>query len=132
STIRLKVIAAERAPNIATVIHTICCQVGSPFAASTAPKNANGNANSVCSNLIIASVVRSFSKKELISCLQSEHEFYQMTDSKLNWQLGTDNCKLEKLLRRRNAQRPNTRRRYLSARRPGRSRGVCAHSGCRV
>ena len=37
-----------------------------PFAARMAPRNANGNANSVCSNLIIASVVRSLSSVELI------------------------------------------------------------------
>src|SRR5438270_9650007 len=55
---RLKAIAVERAPNIATLIQTICHAVGIPRAASTAPRNANGSANSVCSILIISSVVR--------------------------------------------------------------------------
>src|SRR5687767_4805642 len=62
SAIRLKVIAADRAPNIATVIHRTLSHEGRPSAASTAPRNANGSANSVCSNLIIRSVVRSFWK----------------------------------------------------------------------
>jgi hypothetical protein len=60
STMRLNVIAAERAPTIASEIHKICHQVGNPSAAITAPKNAKGSANSVCSNLIISSVVLSF------------------------------------------------------------------------
>src|SRR6185369_2441961 len=57
---RLKAIAVERAPTIATVIQTICHPVGRPRAASTAPRKANGSANSVCSILIISSVVRTF------------------------------------------------------------------------
>src|ERR1043165_5644050 len=47
SAIRLKAIAVERAPTIATVIQTICHRVGTPRAASTAPKKAKGSANSV-------------------------------------------------------------------------------------
>src|SRR5712692_3696656 len=55
---RLNAIAVERAPTIATAIHRICEKLGRPCAASTAPSNANGNAKSVCSILIISSVVR--------------------------------------------------------------------------
>src|SRR5437763_1987975 len=58
SAIRLKAIAVERAPTIATIIQTICHAVGIPRAANTEPRNANGSANSVCSILIISSVVR--------------------------------------------------------------------------
>src|SRR5882762_10406859 len=54
---RLKAIAADRAPTIAKVIHRICVAVGRPCAASTAPRKANGSAKSVCSILIISSVV---------------------------------------------------------------------------
>jgi uncharacterized damage-inducible protein DinB len=61
---RLKDIAAERAPIIAIVIQKICQSVGKPFAAKTAPKKANGSANKVCSNLIISSVVFNFCQKE--------------------------------------------------------------------
>ena len=57
---RLKAIAADRAPTIATMIQRICRGEGSPFAASTAPRKANGNAKSVCSILIISSVNRVF------------------------------------------------------------------------
>src|SRR6185369_5356043 len=57
---RLNAIAVERAPTIATVIQIICRGVGIPRAASTAPRKANGRANSVCSILIISSVVRMF------------------------------------------------------------------------
>src|ERR1044072_3218070 len=60
SAIRLHAIAAERAPTIATTIQRICQAVGRPLAASTAPRNANGNANSVCSILIISRVSRVF------------------------------------------------------------------------
>src|SRR6185436_2724338 len=60
SAMRLNAIAAERAPTIATTIQRICQAVGSPLAAKTAPRNANGNANSVCSILIISSVSRVF------------------------------------------------------------------------
>src|ERR1043165_352277 len=60
---RLKAIAAERAPTIATVIQSACQRVGSPVAvnpraASSAPRKAKGSAKSVCSILIISSVVR--------------------------------------------------------------------------
>jgi len=58
SAMRLKAIAAERAPTIATTIQKNCFNVGSPFAPSTAPRSANGNAKSVCSILIISRVVR--------------------------------------------------------------------------
>src|SRR6266576_6202631 len=60
SAMRLKAIAVDRAPTIATTIQTICHSDGIPRAASTAPRKANGNANSVCSILIISSVVRMF------------------------------------------------------------------------
>src|SRR6266542_2079070 len=58
STMRLKAMAVERAPTIATVIQRICFGEGNPLAASTAPRKANGNAKSVCSILIISSVTR--------------------------------------------------------------------------
>ena len=57
---RLNAIAADRAPTIATTIQRICRSDGSPRAASTAPRNANGNAKSVCSILIISRVSRVF------------------------------------------------------------------------
>src|SRR5688572_29872153 len=60
SAMRLKAIAAERAPTIATMIQRICRRVGRPLAASTAPRKANGSAKSVCSILIISSVKRVF------------------------------------------------------------------------
>src|SRR6185369_14054901 len=60
SAIRLKAIAAERAPTMATTIQRICDGEGNPLAASTAPRNANGNAKSVCSILIISRVRRVF------------------------------------------------------------------------
>ena len=61
------VMAQERAPTIATMIHTICCHEGHPGAApaagaeraaSNAPISANGSANTECSNLIISRMVR--------------------------------------------------------------------------
>src|SRR5215472_17476331 len=55
------VIAAVRAATIATMIHTICRNVGQPCAvaraASSAPVSANGKAKTECSNLIISSTV---------------------------------------------------------------------------
>jgi hypothetical protein len=60
STIRLKVMAALRAPTIAATIHPICRPDGRPPLASTAPMKANGSAKIVCSNLIISSVIPSF------------------------------------------------------------------------
>ncbi len=57
---RLKAIAAERAPTIATTIHRIWRGDGRPLAASTAPRKANGSAKRVCSILIISSVKRVF------------------------------------------------------------------------
>src|SRR5205085_3355112 len=50
--------AAERAPTIATAIQNSCHADGKPRAASTAPNKAKGSAKSVCSILIISSVVR--------------------------------------------------------------------------
>src|SRR6266699_7252216 len=64
---RLKAMAVERAPTIATVIQTSCHAVGTPPAANTAPRKANGNAKSVCSILIISSVVRMFLVNAAIS-----------------------------------------------------------------
>src|SRR6266567_6050765 len=64
---RLKAMAVERAPTIATVIQTSCNADGTPPAANTAPRKANGNANSVCSILIISSVVRMFLVNAAIS-----------------------------------------------------------------
>jgi hypothetical protein len=60
SAMRLNAIAADRAPTIATTIQRICRSDGSPRAASTAPRKANGNAKSVCSILIISRVKRVF------------------------------------------------------------------------
>ena len=60
---RLKVMAAERAPTIARVIQTtFAIQKFAPCAgisraASAAPKKANGRAKSVCSILIISKVI---------------------------------------------------------------------------
>ena len=45
---------------MAIVIHSSCRRVGSPSAANTAPKKANGKAKSVCSIFIISSVRRVF------------------------------------------------------------------------
>ena len=59
SAMRLKAIAQERAPTIASAIQSNCRGAGSPPAASTAPSSAKGSAKSVCSILIISSVVRS-------------------------------------------------------------------------
>src|SRR3977135_1207779 len=70
---RFIVIAAERAPTIATMIHKICRHDGQPAAAcqpgnapgiggwraaSRAPVSANGSAKTECSNLIISRIVR--------------------------------------------------------------------------
>src|SRR5215204_2603421 len=60
SAMRLNAIAAERAPTIAPTIQRICHGVGSPRAARTAPRKANGNAKSVCSIFIISNVSRVF------------------------------------------------------------------------
>jgi len=60
STMRLKAIAVDRAPTIATTIHNSCFSEGIPFAAKTAPNKAKGNANKVCSILIISSVILVF------------------------------------------------------------------------
>ena len=56
---RLNVIAALRAPTIATISQKTWRQVGQPCTASIAPTKANGRAKIECSNLIISSVVRS-------------------------------------------------------------------------
>ena len=61
SAIRFIVIAAERAPTMATTIQAICTQEGQApanRAASSAPTNANGSANTECSILIISKTVR--------------------------------------------------------------------------
>src|ERR1700754_2598620 len=60
SAMRLKAIAVDLAPTIATIIHKNCLSVGNPLAAKTAPKNANGKAKSVCSIFIISRVRRVF------------------------------------------------------------------------
>src|SRR5258705_13171484 len=60
SAIRLKAIAADLAATIARTIQKTCRGEGSPFAASTAPRKAKGNAKSVCSIFIISSVSRVF------------------------------------------------------------------------
>lgn len=57
SAIRLKVMAALLAPTIAARIQNACQSVGKPFRASNAPINAKGRAKSVCSNLIMSSVI---------------------------------------------------------------------------
>ena len=57
SAILLKAMAALRAPTIAATIQPICHQDGKPFCASNAPINAKGRAKTVCSNLIISSVM---------------------------------------------------------------------------
>jgi len=60
---RLKVIAALRAPTIATINHRTCHHVGQPCTASIPPTKANGRAKIECSNLIISSVVWSLPVK---------------------------------------------------------------------
>ena len=57
------VFSDERAPTIATTIHTIVRQPGKPFAASSAAVSAKGSAKIECSHLIISSVVRVFIHK---------------------------------------------------------------------
>ena len=57
STNRLKAIAAERALTMQIKIHNNVRHRGHPPAASTAPVSANGSANTLCSHLIISSVV---------------------------------------------------------------------------
>src|SRR5712691_7078237 len=56
SAIRLKTMAALRAPTIAPRIQPVCLQAGTPRAARIAPVKANGSANRVCWNLIIERV----------------------------------------------------------------------------
>src|SRR5579872_298487 len=53
---RLKAIAAERAPTIATTIQISVCADGHPPAASMAPHMANGSTKMECSHLIISRV----------------------------------------------------------------------------
>src|SRR5271154_139105 len=58
SAMRFMVMAAERAPTMATMIHRICRHVGSvppARAARSAPTSAKGSAKTECSNLIISS-----------------------------------------------------------------------------
>jgi hypothetical protein len=57
SAIRLKDMAALLAPTIAATIHPICHPLGKPFRANNAPISAKGRANTVCSNLIMSSVI---------------------------------------------------------------------------
>src|ERR1700730_5624784 len=62
SAMRFMVIAAERAPTIATMIQRICQTLGkrpASRAASRAPTSAKGRAKTECSNLIISSTIRS-------------------------------------------------------------------------
>ena len=54
---RLKPIAADLAPTMATTIQKACRSEGSPPSASNAPVNANGRAKMVCSNLIISRMI---------------------------------------------------------------------------
>ena len=61
SAMRFMVMAAERAPTMATTIHRVCCHEGKPpaaRAASRAPTRAKGSAKTECSNLIISSTTR--------------------------------------------------------------------------
>src|SRR6185312_7905357 len=58
STMRLKVMAALRAPTMATTIQPSTPHGGQPPAASMAPSSAKGRAKTECSNLIISSVRR--------------------------------------------------------------------------
>ena len=58
SAMRLNVIAALRAPTMATISQKSCGSVGQPRTASNAPVSAKGKAKTECSNLIISSVVR--------------------------------------------------------------------------
>jgi len=55
---RLKAMAAERAPTIATMIQSSWWTEGKPPAASIAPQSAKGSAKIECSHLIISSVTR--------------------------------------------------------------------------
>jgi hypothetical protein len=56
---RLKTMAALRAPTMAPRMSRICRAEGGPSDARIAPVKANGRANSVCWNLIIDSVAYS-------------------------------------------------------------------------
>ena len=62
---RLNVIAALRAPTMATISQKSCRSVGQPRTASSAPVSAKGKAKTECSNLIISSVVRVLASKPL-------------------------------------------------------------------
>src|SRR5204863_2215482 len=90
SAIRLKAIAVERAPTMAMAIQTICHVLGMPRAASTAPRNANGSANSVCSILIISSVVRMFVESEGIEDFK-----FQISNSDLKSQISNLRFKIQ-------------------------------------
>jgi hypothetical protein len=52
--------AALRAPVIAATIQPVCHSVGNPSRASNAPIKAKGRAKTVCSNLIMSSVIFNF------------------------------------------------------------------------
>jgi hypothetical protein len=58
----LNAIAADRALTMHNTISPSTRSVGHPFAASTAPVNANGSAKIECSHLIISSVTRVLAK----------------------------------------------------------------------
>ena len=65
SAIRLNVIAALRAPTMATISQKSCRSVGQPRTASNAPVRAKGRAQTECSNLIISSVVPVLASRHL-------------------------------------------------------------------
>ena len=67
STSRLNAIAADRAATMQTTIQPSTRSVGQPPAASTAPVNANGSANTECSHLIISSVTTVLLHNDVIS-----------------------------------------------------------------
>ena len=54
--------AKLRAPAIAIMIQNICLELGQPFEPKTAPNMANGNAKTVCSNLIILRIIWNLEK----------------------------------------------------------------------
>src|ERR1043165_8567774 len=66
----------------------ICHALGIPRAARTAPRKANGSANSVCSILIISSVVRMFVEREGIS---DQNSRFQIQNSKAGLETRTEN-----------------------------------------
>ena len=75
---RLNVIAALRAPTIATISQKTCRHVGQPCTASIAPTKANGRAKIECSNLIISSVVRSLPARALGNARRSRWQRFTL------------------------------------------------------